>query len=97
MNGKIRVASTHPQFKYEIIFGCEPKDDVVCNYCKYKFSCFTDEEITIVFRGKRLGIFPRQWRYPEPTRNELEKFLFGKRVYRLHQRPIRYIAERIFT
>lgn len=83
--GKIRVASIHPNFGYEVVFYCEPPlagsdtlDNTRCDKCKFKFKCFTDEEIHVVFRGSTLGIFPKWWRQPQPNEEELERYLFGR-------------------
>ena len=78
--GKINVISNHPSFRYDIGFHCEPPNNDVCESCLFKFKCFTDEEIDVVFDGKTLGIFPSWWRRPEPDAPELEVYLFGKKT-----------------
>lgn len=96
--GKIRVASTHPTLGYEVIFHCEPynDDNTVCDTCKFRFKCFTDEEIQVVFRGRTLGIFPAWWKQPEPSAIELEQYLFNKEVNLLQVRTIPSMQSRKF-
>ena len=86
--GKINVISNHPAFHYDLGFCCEPPDNEVCESCKFKFKCFTDEEIDIVFNGKTIGIFPPTWCKAEPDTHELEIYLFGKKTNLITLRSI---------
>ncbi len=79
LRGVIRIASNHPAFTYEYVYGCEPKTNRPCDNCKYRFKCFTGEEIQFFFKGTKLGIFPKWWCKPLPEDAELEKFMWGKR------------------
>jgi len=79
--GRFRVGTNHPGFHFEEVFYCEPPDNTICETCKFKFKCFTDEEVIVAFKGKTLGIFPKWWCKPRPDAAELERFLFGKRTH----------------
>lgn len=96
IHGEFRVASNHPQLGYELIFYCEPATDKPCNECKFKFRCFSDEEIQVVFRGHTLGIFPSWWENAEPTIEELEEYLFGHKTGYLALRVIPSTVNSIF-
>ena len=78
--GRFRVGTNHPGFRFEAVFYCVPKTNDVCDTCKFKYRCFTDEEVIVAFKGKTLSIFPKWWKKPRPDAAELEKFLFGKRT-----------------
>ena len=96
IHGEIRVASNHPQLGYELVFYCEPITNRPCNTCKFKFQCFADEEIQVVFRGNTIGIFPGKWKNAEPTEDELEKYLFGRKTGRVTLRRIPSSLDSIF-
>ncbi len=96
IHGEIRVASNHPQFGYELIFFCEPTSDEPCNICKFKFKCFSDEEIQVIFRGDTIGIFPTWWRNADPSAEEVEKYLFGHKTGNVTLRRIPSSVTSIF-
>lgn len=79
--GRFRVGTNHPTFAFEEVFYCEPSDNEVCNDCKFRYSCFSDEEVIVAFNGCTLGIFPPLWHNPTPLASELEIYLFGRRTY----------------
>lgn len=81
MHGKIRVTSTYPDFGCEYIYHCEPENDIPCETCKFRYKCFTGEEVEVILSHKELEIFSGcQQRKPKPNIAELEIFLFGKEV-----------------
>ncbi len=96
IHGEIRVASNHPQLGYELVYFCEPTTSRRCNNCKFKFKCFSDEEIQVIFRGDTIGIFPSKWKNAEPTEEELERYLFGRKRGLISLRRIPSSLDSIF-
>ena len=92
------LISRHPVFHYDHDYGCKPEKVTDCSSCPFRFECFTirekfggdgNELIQIEFNGNTIGIFPRYWKTPEPTANELEAYLWGKSNGRLQMRTSR--------
>ncbi len=97
IHGEIRVASNHDELGYELIFYCEPINNELCDKCKFKFRCFADEEIQVIFRGQKIGIFPGEWKNAEPTPDELEKYLFGHKTGNVTLRVVPSSVDSIFN
>ena len=95
------VHSYHPSFRYNMDYGCKPEKRDDCMSCPYRFECYTigkaesgEGLIKIEFNGDTIGIFPTYWRYPRPTENELEAFLWGESNGRLQLRSYRSARQR---